>query len=166
MNICLIGMMGSGKTTVGKILALKTGKIFVDTDEKIEEEQEMKISEIFRELGEKAFRRMEKQFLEKIPETDELVISAGGGLAADEENLRRLKETGKVIWLYACPEETLRRIRGAGERPLLNVKDPVKEIEALLGKREKFYSSADIKIDTTGLTPDQVADRITALLGG
>ncbi len=165
MNISLIGMMGSGKTTVGGLLASRTGRGFIDVDLLIEEEKKMTIAEIFSGPGEEEFRKFEKEAVDKLSERDNLVISTGGGLAANEENMCSLKKLGPVIWLYASPEETLRRVSGTEKRPLLNVEDPEKKIKSILSARESCYGRADFKIDTTEKTPEQITDEILTFLG-
>ncbi len=165
MNISLIGMMGSGKTTVGRLLASRTGRGFIDVDLLIEEEKKMTIAEIFSKEGEEAFRKLEKEAVTKLSERDNLVISTGGGLAANEENMSSLKKLGPVVWLYASPEETLRRVSGTEKRPLLNAEDPEKKIKSILRARESSYCAADLKIDTTGRTPEQITDEIIIFLG-
>lgn len=164
MNVSLIGMMGSGKSTIGKLLAEKTGMSFVDVDGIIEAERGMNVAEIFREFGEEEFRRLEKEALALLSGKDNLVISAGGGLAADEKNMTRLKELGPVIWLYASTEETLKRTAESGNRPLLDVKQPAERLESLLKTREKHYCRADLRIDTTGRTPDEVTGDVFKFL--
>ena len=165
MNISLIGMMGSGKTTVGKLLAARTGRRFLDVDTVIEQERGMTIAEIFSGAGEREFRRLEKEAVEKLLKTDNMVVSTGGGLAADIENMDRLKKMGPVIWLYASPEETLKRVGGTEKRPLLNVEEPEKRIKSILSARESCYSRADFRIDTTGKTPEQITEEILTFLG-
>lgn len=164
MNISLIGMMGSGKTTAGRQLAEKTGREFVDIDLMIEEEKQMSIADIFKNLGEYEFRSFEKEAVKKLLKTDNTVIATGGGLAVDEENMEDLKKMGPVVWLLASPGETLQRVSETDKRPLLNVERPLEKIELLLKKREKHYGKADFKIDTTGKSPAQTADEIIKLL--
>jgi shikimate kinase len=164
MNISLIGMMGSGKTTIGKILAEKTGRRFFDVDLMIEKETGKPIAEIFQDFGEDEFRKLEKKYVKKLVEMDNTVISTGGGLAADEENMKDLKKTGVVVWLYASPEKTLERVENSSKRPLLNVYNPKEKVEFLLKMRENFYRSADIKIDTTEKAPAEISDEIINFL--
>lgn len=164
MNVSLIGMMGSGKTTAGKLLAEKTGREFVDIDLMIEEEKQMSIADIFSKFGEPEFRNFEKEAVKKLLKTNGLVISTGGGLAIDEENMDNLKKMGPVVWLHASPEETLQRVSKTEKRPLLNVKKPLEKIEFLLERRKRYYGRADFKIDTTGKSPARTADEIMKFL--
>ncbi len=164
MNVSLIGMMGSGKTTAGRLLADKTGRRFVDTDHMIEEEKKMSIADIFSRLGEPEFRGFEKEAVKKLLKTDNLVISTGGGLPIDVENMDNLKKMGPVIWLLASPRATLRRVSKTEKRPLLDVEKPLEMIKLLLERRERCYGRADFKIDTTGKSPARTADEIMKFL--
>lgn len=166
MNVSLVGMMGSGKSTIGRLIAGRTGMTFVDVDSIIEEETGMTVSEIFREFGQEEFRKFESEAVLELMEKDNLVISTGGGLPAEGRNMDNLRKMGPVIWLYASPEETLRRVGGTGARPLLDVHEPGKQIEALLEAREKHYRMADVKIDTTGRTPREVTDEALEFMEG
>jgi shikimate kinase len=165
VNVSLIGMMGSGKTTVGKLLAKKTGMDFIDVDLMIEEERKMEIADIFRELGQEKFREFEREAVQRLMQKDNAVISTGGGLAACEENMLNLKKIGPVVWLYASPEETLRRVKGTDKRPLLDAEEPEKKVEALLKARERHYGKAGVKVDTTGKEPGEIAEEILTFLG-
>ncbi len=165
MNISLIGMMGSGKTTSGKIVAGRTNRAFIDIDFLIEEEQGMTIADIFRKLGEKEFRKMERDAVLKLLNTKNSVISTGGGLGADKNNMMNLKKMGPVIWLYASAAQTLKRIKDTEKRPLLDVDNPEEKIKILIGKRKKCYGLADVKIDTSSLTAEETAERIIKFLG-
>jgi shikimate kinase len=165
-NIVITGFMGTGKTTVGKMLAEDYGLGFVDTDELIEKKAgDRRISEIFEKSGEAYFRKIEKDVIRDVSLRENVVISTGGGATADKENLSLFKKKSIIICLTARPEVILERIRKEeGIRPLLSVEDPLKRIKDLLDIRREAYMKSDIIIDTSDLTPGEVAERIKALL--
>jgi shikimate kinase len=164
-NITLVGFMGTGKTTVGKILAGMLGLTFVDVDDEVEKEQGVSISHIFSELGEQYFRLLERDKIAALSAMDGLVISAGGGAVLDMRNVENLKRGGPVICLSASPEVILKRVGGTNTRPLLQVADPLGKVVELLAAREPHYKKADITIDTSNLSPEQVAKEIIKLTG-
>ena len=163
-NIYLVGFMGTGKTTVGKILAKKLKKEFVEMDEEIEKKEGRKIVDIFRLFGESYFRKVEKKVLKEIASCSNLVVSCGGGVVVDEENLKILKKTGIIICLKAIPSVIYERTKKTKERPLLNVPDPLKKIKELLAKRAPFYAKADYFVNTSTLTPEEVSEEIIKIL--
>jgi len=145
VNIYLIGFMGSGKSTIGKLLAERLGYKYIDTDEEIEKETGLKISEIFEKYGEKYFRELEKKKIKELSEQSELVVSTGGGLPANNENMEVMKKTGEVIWLKIDFETFLSRTDGDPNRPLL--KEDINKLKDRFNGRKRFYSQADIVID-------------------
>ncbi len=163
-NIYLVGFMGTGKTSVGKILAEKLNREFVEMDSVIEAEQAKPITEIFAQDGEGAFRQSEKELLKKLTNKPDLVVSCGGGLVCDLENLKLLKASGVVIALEAAPATIYQRTKTNTKRPLLNVKEPLRAIEELLAKRRPFYQQADQVINTEEFEPEQIADQIAKLI--
>jgi len=163
-NIYLVGFMGTGKTTVGKILAKKLKKEFVEMDEEIEKREGKKIVDIFRLFGEPYFRKVEKEVLKEIASCFNLVVSCGGGVIVDEENLKILKKTGIIICLKATPSVIYERTKKTKERPLLNVSNPLKKIKELLARRAPFYAKADYFVDTSTLTPEEVSEEIIKIL--
>ncbi|OQX80783.1 MAG: shikimate kinase [Candidatus Omnitrophica bacterium 4484_70.1] len=163
-NIYLVGFMGTGKTTVGKILAKKLKKEFIEMDEEIEKREGKKIVDIFRLFGEPYFRKVEKEVLKEIASCFNLVVSCGGGVVVDRENLRILKESGIVICLKAKPSIIYERTKKTEERPLLNVPKPLKKIKELLAKRAPFYAKADYSVDTSTLTPEEVSEKVIEIL--
>ena len=163
-NIYLVGFMGTGKTAVGKILAKKLGKEFVEMDALIEEKQGSKIVDIFTKQGEAYFRSLEKTLLGSLSEREDLVISCGGGLICDQENLKLLKETGVVFALTASVSTIYQRTKEHSHRPILNVADPQEKIKQLLKERAPCYAQAQHSIDTDGLCPEEIADKIIAIL--
>ena len=161
-NIILTGFMGVGKTSLGKLLASKLGCAFIDLDEKIEHDTNMTIPQIFEQYGEKYFRELEKIAVRDVSTRRNVVIATGGGTVKDEENLELLKKCGVVICLTTEPEEIFRRTERRGERPVLDGggNERLETIKRLLAEREKFYSRADFKIDTTEWSPLQIVNEI------
>jgi len=165
-NIYLVGFMGTGKTTVGKLLSKTLKKEFLEMDEAIEKENGKKITEIFKIHGEPHFRELEKKLLLVISKYDNLVVSCGGGLICDKGNLEILKKTGIVFNLTASKESIYERTKKFKGRPLLNVKDPLKKIEELLNMRKPYYSQAHYTIDTDKIEPKAIVKKITDILNG
>ena len=142
-NIILIGFMGSGKTTFGKWIAANKKMDFVDTDELIEKENGITISEIFESKGEAYFRNLLGR------DTENCVISVGGGLPVKEENRELLSQLGAVVYLWADADELVKRLSGDNTRPLLAGGNLKEKINTLMDARKEIYDSAsDIKIDT------------------
>ncbi len=160
-NVILIGFMGTGKTSLGKLLANKLGRGFVDVDQKIESTAKMSIPEIFETYGEKYFRELEKNAVKEICTRRNLVIATGGGTVKDKENFRLLKNSGVIVCLTTEPEEIFRRTERRGERPVLDGgNDRLETIKNLLAERQKFYAQADYTIDTTDWSPLQIMNKI------
>ena len=160
-NLILIGFMGTGKTSLGKLLAEKLGRGFIDIDQKIEQDAGLSIPQIFEKYGEKYFRELEKNAVKEITQRRGLVIATGGGTIKDEENLRLLKSSGVIVCLTTEPEEILRRTERRGERPMLDAEeDRLTTIKKLLAERQQFYSQADYTIDTTDWSPLQIMNDI------
>ena len=160
MNIILTGFMGTGKSVAGKSVAHKLSMHYLDLDEMIEKDVGMKISKIFKRRGEPYFRDLETKACKCISILDNFVISTGGGVVLREENMNELSRNGIIICLTASPDIIYQRTNKHGHRPLLNVKDPEKEIAELLKKREPFYRRCDQMIDTSNLSVDDVVERI------
>ena len=161
-NVILTGFMGTGKTSLGKLLAIKLGRPFVDIDKKIEEETRLSIPKIFERHGEEHFRALEKAAVKELSERRGLVIATGGGTIKDEENLNLLKNSGVLICLTTEPEEIFKRTARRGERPVLDGggNERLETIKKLLAERKKFYDRADYQIDTTDWSPIQIIDDI------
>lgn len=162
-NIVLVGFMGTGKSAVGKLLAKKLNKDFMELDEMIEIREKMSIKDIFEIKGEPYFRMVEKEVVKEASSRENIVISAGGGSIIDEENFKNLKNSGTIICLKASPETIIKRTKDLKTRPLLNILDPKKQIEELLKKREACYNKADFSINTDKLNIEQVVEEITRL---
>lgn len=148
-NIALIGFMGVGKSTCGKLLARKLDFQFFDTDTMISEETGCSIPEIFRYHGEERFRQMERRVVqEKIPLMNRCVIATGGGLGANLEYLESLKRNCFVVHLWLSPEGIYDRVKRHKGRPLLETADPMARIRELFEKRISVYRHADAEVST------------------
>lgn len=158
MNIFLIGMMGTGKSTVGVLLANELKIPFVDLDKEIEKSTRKTISGIFKLDGEATFRKIET---ERLKEVSASVVSCGGGIILKEENRNFIKVNGTTILLTASIDELVRRLKGAGKRPLL-AKNNEKEslIKLWLDRRAQYLSLANMTIDTDGKTSIQITNEI------
>lgn len=159
-NLALVGFMGTGKSTIGRLVAEQIQFGFVDTDSLIEERIGRSISNIFAAEGEAAFRQYEKQALEGLARQRHLVIAAGGGLVVDPANMASLKAHALVIWLVASPETIWERVQTQTHRPLLQGPDPLAKIRALLQAREPAYRQADVSIHSGLRAPKEVALQI------
>ncbi len=140
--------MGTGKSTVGRMLAEQLHFTYLDTDELIESRTGKTINAIFAEEGEPVFRRLEKQVVEEMAGRSNTVISTGGGLGANEENIESLKKHAVVICLWASPERIWDRVHTQSHRPLLKEADPLGKIRQMLAAREPVYKKADILLNT------------------
>jgi shikimate kinase len=160
--LVLVGFMGAGKTTVGKLLAGKLSLKFVDTDELIENKAGMPVSEIFETCGEDRFRDMETEVLKDVVLKGDAIVSSGGGIVIREDNRKVLKNGAFVVYLKADATEILSRVSGErGKRPLLNVDDPQAEIERLLKTRQPLYENvSDIIVDTTNMDIIKITELI------
>jgi len=159
-NIILTGFMGVGKTSVGTRLARDLGYVFVDTDELIEADQKITITEIFSTFGEPYFRDVEARVIGSVLAGEGQVVATGGGAVIREENRRAFKENGVTICLTAHPESIYGRIRHETHRPLLQGPGPQEKIRELLAAREQFYRQADFIIDTSERSVESVITEI------
>jgi shikimate kinase len=159
-NIALTGFMAVGKSAVGRTLARKLGRRFVDLDRMIEKSEGMRVQDIFSRKGESYFRQAERQALAEVLGQEEQVIATGGGVVIDEENLRLLRKRSFVVCLTAAPEVLLRRAGKSKQRPLLKGADRAQRIGELLAQRGKNYAQAHVAVDTSHLTVEQVVEKI------
>jgi shikimate kinase len=159
-NIILTGFMGTGKTAVGRRLAMLLNMELIDVDTEIEKSQQMTINEIFRQVGEPRFREIETEMIQKLSERKDVIISTGGGAVLKQKNMDALRKQGIIICLMASPQTILKRTSHNSNRPLLKVEDPFEKIKELLNFRKPFYEKADILIDTEDKTPLQIAEEI------
>ena len=147
-NLALIGFMGTGKSSVGRLAAAQLHFRFVDTDEQIERGAGKSISRIFAEEGEPAFRALEAQVVEDLGRLTRCVISTGGGLGANPAHLASLKQHALTVCLWARPDAIWRRVRYASHRPLVQGPDAEAKIQRLLEERSPVYREADVLINT------------------
>ena len=161
-NIILIGFMGTGKTVTGRVLAERTGMKLIDMDSLIETEQKKTIPEIFAQDGEPAFRQMERELARKLSKRSGLIISTGGGIVLNPDNVADFEKSGLVVCLTASPETIFKRVEKDTSRPLLSG-DKKAQIYTLMKKRKPLYEAIAHRINTDGLTDKQTADRILEL---
>ena len=160
-NITLIGFMGTGKTAVGKVLAEKMQKKFVELDSLIEQKAGKPITDIFQQDGEITFRELEIEVTKEVSGDENLIIACGGGVVLNKINIDRLRQHSRIVYLTASPAAILSRTSGTNERPLLNVSEQALRIKELLKFRKPFYErAADIKINTTRLDVESVTEQI------
>ena len=165
LNIYLIGMMGSGKSTIGPLLAKHLGYSFLDTDTTIEKLAGQTVTEIFQTVGEAEFRQIETQVLAEVSAHLRLVVATGGGIAIERENWNHLHQ-GLVIWLDPHLEILVERLQGDTTRPLLaDSADLPSKLATMLSERRDRYSEADIQISiASNLTAEEIVDRILAAI--
>lgn len=164
--VILTGFMGSGKSSVGRLLARRLGLPFIDLDEVIVESAGKTINAIFAEEGEPAFRALEGACLERVLEGGRGVIATGGGAVVAERNRRLMTRLGVVVNLKASLPQLLERLSGSADRPLYAGERPEERLRRLLEEREQFYAAADIRIDTDGKSVEDVAAEILRFLKG
>ena len=159
-NIALTGFMAVGKSAVGRALARKLKRRFVDLDKIVEKAEGMKVRDIFAKKGEPYFRQCEKRALMAVLGEHNQVIATGGGAIIDEENMRDVRKKALLVCLTANIDILLKRVASGSKRPLLDSADRKTRIEELLALRQDKYAQAHLSIDTTHLSIDQVAERI------
>lgn len=161
-NLVLIGMMGTGKTEVGKCLAARLGRRLADTDQLLSERTGLSVAEIFSWYGEPYFRQKERDVVRELAQRSGLVIATGGGVVLNAENVSDLRAGGFLVWLEAGTEALLLRLQGDKSRPLLRGEV---DLQALLSAREPLYrAAAHARVDTTGKTVLQVAEEILEII--
>jgi shikimate kinase len=166
-NVVLVGFSGTGKSRVGRALAERLGRAFVDTDERLVERFGMPIGEIFRRHGEAAFRAAEADEVARACRSRHAVIALGGGAIVRDESFRVARDRNLVVRLTARLETIHRRLSGApgaDERPMLAGERPLERIAALLAGREARYAEADVTLDTEGRTIAEVVDALLRIV--
>jgi shikimate kinase len=159
--VILTGFMGSGKSSVGRVLARHLSCRFVDLDSEIESASGRTINDIFARDGEAAFRTLESLQLERLlSECEMAVIATGGGAVISEQNRRRMRDRGIVVNLKVTPEQVLTRLHGCSNRPLLAAESSPVIVKALMEARQHFYADADIQIDTGGKSVEDASMEI------
>ena len=165
--IALIGRMGAGKSAVGRVLGERLGASMADLDAMVEAAEGCTVAELFARSGEAYFRRRESELLTEVLRTGVRVLACGGGIVLDVGNRRALRAHCRVVWLEVSPAVAARRISASGapgaERPLLAGGIPAERMAALLAARRPLYEeTAHLRVDTDGLSPDDVVGRILA----
>jgi shikimate kinase len=168
----LAGFMASGKSTIGPIVANVLGWNFFDLDKEIEKRENKKIIKIFEEDGEDYFRRKETEILRQISDSDNLIISLGGGTLIIKENREFIKKSGHLIFLNSSPETAYRRLKHKKDRPILlkdineeeSENEAMERIESLMKERMKYYKKAEYYIDTDKESIGTTADKISSLI--
>ena len=163
-SIALVGFMGSGKSSVAKLLAEQTGRNLVSTDDLIVEQSGMEITDIFSMKGEKHFRDLEEDVVFQISQGEGLVIDCGGGVVLREQNINNLHAKSIIVYLKTSPEAIYKRVKNQTHRPLLNIENPKEKIKELLSQRASFYEKADVTVDTSEKTIDLVVGEIIKIL--
>lgn len=164
-TIVLVGFMAAGKSTAGRILARSLDWSFVDLDAEVEKHAGMSIPALFRDLGESAFREIERKLTPALVRRHDSVLATGGGWAVQPGTLDAMPDTALSVWLDVSAGEAVRRAAASGiVRPLLEVADPAAAAESLLAGRRTHYEQADIRIDADDRSPQQIADDILKIL--
>lgn len=162
VNLALIGFMGTGKSSVGRLVADQLRFDFLDTDELIETRAGQSITEIFAQNGEPAFRELEHQLVTELATRTRTVIATGGGLPMNPANLDLLKQHALVICLWASPDKVFERVHNQTHRPLLHQPDPRTKIRALLTAREPIYRQADVLVNSEFRSIREVAQQVVS----
>ncbi len=170
-RLLLVGMMGSGKTTTGRLAAERLGWRWVDTDTEVSRAEGATVADLFARHGEARFRKVEATALASVLEGDEpLVVSVGGGVVLDEGNRDTLRAAGTVVWLRARPETLIERVTGDADRPLLigaTAQQRAETLRRIDAERRALYAAvADDIVDVDDLDPGQVAERLLERVGG
>jgi shikimate kinase len=159
-NIALIGFMGTGKTSVGRLVAEQLRFDYLDTDEAIQSATGRSITEIFEADGEPAFRALEEKIVKELAGRKKTVIATGGGLPVNPKNLASLKTHSLLVCLWSSPGKIWERVRHQSHRPLLHDKNPPAKIRELLAVREPFYKQADVLLNTDMRSLREVAQQV------
>ena len=165
-TIALVGLMGAGKSTVGRLLARRLDLPFADSDEEVERSAGMSITRIFDQLGETGFRDIEREAIGRLLDWIPKVIATGGGAFTDDVTRARLLDTCFTVWLDAPVEILAQRTVRNGRRPLLRGREAADALERLSVERCPFYAKADLRLDCGDEPPQRIADRIAAALAG
>lgn len=164
-NIFFVGLMGAGKTTVGKLIAKRLGKTFYDSDHEIEQRTGVQIPVIFELEGEVGFRKREAAVIEDLSHMQDIVLATGGGAVLSKQNRENLSRNGMVVYLRASVPELWQRTKNDRNRPLLQTSDPRAKLEALLAERDPLYREiADVIIDTGEQSVTTIVQHLEELL--
>ena len=158
--IVLVGMMGAGKTTVGRRLATRLGRHFVDSDEEVEKAAGMSIEEIFASRGEADFRAGEQRVIARLLKDQDLVLGTGGGAFINAETRALVKASAVSVWIKADFELLFQRVQRRSNRPLLKTANPRETLKGLIDKRYPVYAEADVTVVSKDVPQDQVASEV------
>lgn len=159
-TVCMVGMMGAGKTAIGSAVARKLGVPFLDSDAEIERASNATVGELFAEYGEPFFREKEAQVLARLLDGEPCILSTGGGAYLAEANRAAITSRGAALWIKAAPQLLWARVRTKNTRPLLRTSDPRKTLYELIAAREPIYALADLSVEAEpGLSVDRMADK-------
>lgn len=162
--VFLVGMMGTGKSTLGRQLAQALGRAFYDSDSLVEEKAGHSIAEIFEVFGEAKFRQAERNTIMELLDHEEVVVATGGGAVINSESLEVMRAKSVMIWLKASVDDLFARVQKSQDRPLLKTEDPKGTLAALLEQREHLYAQAHIHIDVNADDPMKTLDSMIKAL--
>ena len=163
-HLILVGLPGVGKTTIGKGVARRLGRPFIDFDQEIERRAGMEVREIFRIQGEEHFRALEFALTAELSSSGGMVLSPGGGWITQQRSVELLRSAGRIIYLRASPEAVARRLRRVETRPLLAGRDPVVALRELYEKRRALYETADVVLETESFVRQQLIAKVVELV--
>jgi len=161
-RICLIGLRGAGKSTIGSMLGKQLDIPFAELNREIEEQSGMPVNEVMALYGQEGYRRLERQALERIvATTDTIILAVAGGIVSEPETFGYLLRNFHTVWLKATPEEHMERVRRQGdERPMAGNPKAMEELKSILTSREALYTKAEARIDTSGKTPGESVEEL------
>jgi shikimate kinase len=159
-NLVLVGLMGAGKSAIGRIVAQQLGLPFVDTDTEIERVSRMTISELFAAYGEEEFRALETRVIKRLLRTGPRVVSTGGGAFINEKTRKQIERGGLSIWLNADLEVLWERVNKRDHRPLLKTENPKQTLKELMDKRYPIYALADITVLSRDVRKEVIANEV------
>ncbi|MGV8939147.1 MAG: shikimate kinase [Allorhizobium sp.] len=165
-NLVFVGLMGAGKSAIGRMVATQLGLPFIDTDNEIERVSRMTISELFAAYGEEEFRALETRVMKRLLRSGPRVISTGGGAFINAETRKQIERGGLSVWLKADLEVLWERVNKREHRPLLKTENPKKTLEALLDKRAPIYALADLTIHSRDVRKELIVNEVLAVMAG
>lgn len=168
-HLILVGLPGAGKTTIGRLVAQRLGRPFLDFDEEIERRESIRVSEIFANRGEPYFRALERSLTLELADASGMVLAPGGGWMMDPVGVAALRRRGRIIHLLVTPETALQRLSAGpelGSRPLLAAGDPLATLRRLWTEREAAYRAADAVVGTEGVDMQKLIEIVSALAAG
>jgi shikimate kinase len=165
-NVVFVGLMGAGKSAIGRITAQQLGYAFIDTDAEIERVSRMTITELFASYGEQEFRALEKRVIKRLLRGGPRVISTGGGAFIHDSTRNQIKRRGVSLWLKADLDVLWERVNKRDHRPLLKTEHPKATLEALMVKRYPIYAEADLTIESRDVRKDTIVNEVLAAIAG